>query len=176
MKLFESITKVFKKDEKKEPFTKDKAEWQYESCLKEYCRSNIKNENELTEKDKEFIWECSGLLISYFLTWLINNNYLNFKDIGINEDAINEIKNRKIKTSKFFGDELDYKLSRNDISEDIIDFVDDYYSSGFYNDYPNYMDKISCKNLFCTEFSWEDYDNIEKIINKAYLKFKKRRK
>ena len=176
MKLFESISKIFKKEEVKEPFTNDKAEWQYQSCLKEYCRINNKKEEEITEKDEEFIWECCGLLISYFLTWLINNNFFKFEDIGIDEDAINKVKNRKIKTTKFFGNELDYKLTRNDISEDIIDFVDDYYSSGFYNDYPNYMDKISCKNLFCTEFSCEDYDNIEKIINKAYLKFKKGRK
>lgn len=103
MKLFKSISKILKKEEEKEPFTIDKAVWQYQSCLKEYCRIYNKKQKEINENDEEFIWECSGLLISYFLTWLINNNYLKFQDIGIDEDTINEVKKRKIKTTKFFG-------------------------------------------------------------------------
>ena len=181
MGLFDSIAKAFKKGEVKEPFkkeevkesfTKDKAEWQYHSCLEEYCKLNNKKENEITEKEQEFIWECSGLLISYFLTWLINNNYINAEEADISEDAINAVKERKIKTTEFFGRELDYTLTKEDISENIIGFVDDYYNNVFYKDYPEYMEKVSGKNLFCCEFSWKDYDNIEKIIDNAYTKYK----
>ena len=168
MGLFDSITKEFKKEEVKEPFTKDKAEWQYQSCLEEYCKLNNKKENEITEKEQE----CSGLLISYFLTWLINNNFINVEEADISEDSINKVKERKIKTTEFLCRELDYTLTKDDISKNIIGFVDDYYNNGFYKDYPKYMEKVSGKNLFCCEFSWEDYDNIEKIIDNAYTKYK----
>lgn len=171
MGIFDSITKVFKNKEEKPPFTSDKAEWQYQSCLKEYCKINDKKEDEITEKDEELIWECSGLHISYFLTWLINNDYLNSEESGISEEVINEVKEKKIKTTKFLGSELDYTLTREDISEDIIGFVDDYYDKCFLSDYSNYMEQNG-KNLFCCEFSWEDYENIEKILDKAYSKYK----
>lgn len=172
MKVFDLVAKAFKKKEAKDPFTKDKAEWQYHSCLEEYCKLKNKNENEITEEEQELIWECSGLLISYFLTWLINNDFINKENASVSEDDLNAVKERKIKTTNFFGRELDYTLTKEDISDDILGFVDDYYNSGFYKDYGEYMENVSGKNVFCCEFSWDDYDNIEKIIENAYKNYK----
>lgn len=153
MGIFNSIVNVFKKTEEKQPFTSDQAKWQYQSCLEEYCKLNNKKENEITEKDEELIWECSALLISYFLTWLINNNYLNPENANISQNAINEVKERKIKTTDFLGRELDYTLTREDIFEDIIDFVDGYYYKGFLIDYSNYMEKNVVKMCFAVNLA-----------------------
>ena len=45
-----------------ESFTEDKAEWQYDSAQKEYCRQTGKSPAELTEQDEKIIWDYAGII------------------------------------------------------------------------------------------------------------------
>ena len=46
----------------------DKAEWQYDSAMKEYCEATGKQQAELTSADQDTIWEYAGNHIAFFLT------------------------------------------------------------------------------------------------------------
>ncbi len=156
-------------DELMKQFSMDKADWQYESCFEAYLKANNKTEDDLTEEDEDHILESSCLMIAYFITWLINNNYL-VSDIS--QDDINSIKERKIKTTKILTDDFDCTLLRDDISEEILDFVDDYYYNKYTPDSVNVIQSISGKEIFLSEFSWETYDKMEELINKAFSEYK----
>lgn len=54
----------------------DKAEWQYDSAMKEYCEATGKQQAELTSADQDTIWEYAGNHIAFFLTWLIRRDLL----------------------------------------------------------------------------------------------------
>ena len=150
-------------------FSTDKAEWQYESCFEAYLKANNKTEDDLTEEDEDRILESSCLMIAYFITWLINNNYL---ASDISQEDINAVKERKIKTTKILPDDFDCTLLRDDISEEILDFVDEYYYKKYTPDSVNVIQSISGKDIFLSEFTWETYDKMEELINKAFAEYK----
>ncbi len=54
----------------------DKAEWQYDSAMKEYCEATGKKQEELTPADEVTIWEYAGNHIAFFITWLTRHDLL----------------------------------------------------------------------------------------------------
>ncbi len=150
-------------------FTLDKAEWQYESSKKEYIEKSGISEDKITDEDIEVIWNCAANHISMFLTWLIDNDLLS-EDHEENEEEIQKVKNREMTGFEYFEINCDLKLIRDDISDSIYQFMDDYYESksGYLGEYCDYMEKLN-KEVLATCFDWNDYEEIRKnVIDVAY--------
>lgn len=160
-------------------FDCDKAEFHLYSATSEYCRLYSKNPSELSADENAELYYYASNSIVYFLAWIIKNNFLSDEFIrSHNSDLINDIKNERTDPVKFFASEMNYTLSRYDLSQYILGFVNNYYYDshnmiyshctmkyGFdYYEITKYSDGI----LYCSEFSWEKYYKIENRINERY--------
>ena len=155
-------------------FTAYKAEWEWDSAAEEYCRVLGKTSEALTDNEKTKIFEYAGTPASYFLAWLIKRDFVSeyFKS-NVGEEYINNIREEKENPVELFGN-MDFVLSRDDISENVLKFVNlyfDYYGYGSIYDYMyDYYETIrdDNKTYYFTEFSWEKYHILEDKINRAY--------
>ncbi len=150
------------------PFECDKAKYYWDEACSIYCKQHKKNVGTLTDEDEDIIWECSAHHILIFLTWLIENDFLNdlYKD---HQYEIDMIKKKKISGFEFLMNNLDGVLLREDISKEVIGFVDSYYFHAFFESYSDYMIDVLNKCVLGTVFSWDDYDKIKvELIDVAY--------
>lgn len=157
--------------EKKENFRVDRAIWLWDGVCEEYCKKNHKKSKYLSDDEIELIWEYSANNIAIFLTWLIDNDFLSdiHKDL---EKDIQMVKERKMTGYDYLLNNCELSLTREDISENIIDFVDEYYNHNYIHDYCSYIEYTLKKEVFETKFSWDDYYKIkENVIDVAYKKF-----
>ncbi|MFV0344254.1 MAG: hypothetical protein ACK5JH_15430 [Anaerocolumna sp.] len=83
-----------------------------------------------------------------------------------------DIKNEKIKGIDFLMNNCDGVLSREDLSDEIIDFVDSYYNAHYLDDYCNCMENKLNRTVLGIGFSWEDYNIFKHVIDKAYMDYK----
>lgn len=148
----------------------DKAEWQYDSAMKEYCEATGKQQAELTSADEDTIWEYAGNHIAFFLTWLIRRDLLgDFHHEDDEEEAeLKDVKEQK-KTGMFILSKYcDMVLADEDVSDEALEFVEDYYEKQYLNDFGTVMDG----KILCVGFSWDDYLKVEPLIDIAYKKYK----
>ncbi len=162
-------------------FESDKAKWAWDDAAIEYCRLHGKSINELTDKENNKIYEYAGSPMAYFLAWLIKCNFVSNEFKSEHDPRLlDEIKNEKASPIEFFGLEMDYVLLRDDLSEEILPFVDSYY----YNDINgvrvyshnwkryifDYYEAVRKEKgvYYCVDFSWEIYHKLEKLIFESY--------
>lgn len=168
----------------------------YEDACKNYCNQNNKSKDNLTEEDKKIIWDYSWDDFTYFLAWIIENNYYQFCEYEYGEDAredlmkyIHEIKTRK-KTPVDFLETTEGRLYVGEISEKRRNFILDYFhNSCIYKDGHYYLkqeNKIGSylvdlekfakeelnSEIYGFKFRWEDYDKFKIHIDEAYKKYK----
>lgn len=168
----------------------------YEDACKNYCNQNNKSKDNLTEEDKKIIWDYSWDDFTYFLAWIIENNYYQFCEYEYGEDAredlmkyIHEIKTRK-KTPVDFLETTEGRLYVGEISEKIRNFILDYFDNSYiYKDGHYYLkqeNKIGSylvdlekfakeelnSEIYGFKFIWEDYDKFKTYIDEAYKKYK----
>lgn len=161
-----------------------KSKWIWEDAAKEYLKkNNINSIEELTEEDNDKIYEYASMPAVYFFVWLVENKYMSsYFYADYDSSFINKIINRQSSPVEYFTIGLDCALTRDDISEQILPFVDNYFEVESKRNYINfsYLDKsdyYDCiKNeqgfIFCIDFSWSIYDRISKKINNAYSEYK----
>ena len=157
--------------EKKENFEVDRAIWLWDGVCEEYCKKNQKKSKDLSDDEIDLIWEYSANNIAIFLAWLIDNDFLSdiHKDL---EKDIQMVKERKMTGYEYLLNNCELSLTRGDISEDIIDFVDKYYNHNYIHDYCSYIEDTLKKEVYETKFCWDDYYKIkENVIDVAYKKF-----
>lgn len=157
--------------EEKENFSVDRAIWLWDGVCEEYCKKNHKKLKNLSDGEIDLIWEYSANNIAIFLTWLIDNDFLSdiHKDL---EKDIQMVKERKMTGYEYLLNNCELSLTREDISENIIDFVDEYYNHNYIHDYCSYIEDTLKKEVFETKFSWDDYYKIkENVIDVAYKNF-----
>jgi len=157
---------------KLEPFSADKAEWYYEDEKQCYLKATGKNDKDLNDVDGNLIWAYSCNHCAMFLTWAIMRGYCG--DIHLKEwpEAVEALKEREMTGNAFFIKYCDCKLCREDFSDKILPFVDAYYYSSYLDDYEKIVMKKLKKDSWGLTFSWEDYDVIEKALDKAYRRWK----
>lgn len=149
-----------------ESFTEDKAEWQYDSAQKEYCRQTGKSPAELTEQDEKIIWDYAGNHIAFFITWLLRHDYLgemHYKNAHEQKD-IEAVKKQEKTGMDILRQYCDMRFTKEDVADQIIVFVEDYYEKDYVDDYSDYMGK----KVLATDFSWDDYLAFEPILNSAF--------
>ena len=80
---------------------------------------------------------------------------------------LQEVKDQKKTGMDILSKYCDMVLTDEDVSEDALDFVEDYYDKQYLNDFGAVMDG----KILCVSFSWDDYFSVEPYIDEAYKKF-----
>jgi len=175
MGLFDIFKKEkVKKQQVKREITKfkyDKSKYQWDSAAKEYYNQFGITYEDLIDKDKELIWDYAGNHIAFFMTWIIQNNYLSSLHADEKED-IEAVKNENMKGNDFLMNNCDGVLSREDLSDEILEFVDLYYDTHYLNDYCACMETQLHRTILGIGFSWEDYNCFKNVIDEAYKRYK----
>lgn len=151
-------------------FTADKSKWHWDAACEVYCRKYNKNPDTLTDDDIMLIWEYARNHIAYFLTWLIENDFYQVEEEWEKEN-LKAVKERKRTGSDVLA-VYDEVLSRFEISNKVIDFVDSYYDKKYMEDYSNFVENTLGKEIYGISFSWDDYEKFKKIIDMEYMNFK----
>ena len=159
------------KTKKTEPFLADKAEWYYEQERQNYLKTTGKSDKDLNDVDNHILWEYSCNHCAMFLTWAIMIDCCGDIHLKDEPEAVVAVKKREMTGTAYFIKYCDCKLSREDFSDKILPFVDAYYSR-YLNDYCGIVQKKLNKNPWGLPFSWEDYEVIEKALDKAYRHWK----
>lgn len=147
----------------------------FDKACEKYLKVN--NKEELDDYDTEIVWAYAGAHISYFLTWLIRNEfYCGIYDEYVNREELvkdlDNIKNGLGDGYMFLTNYCDLRIYRDDIVKEALGFVDAYYDSDYFNDYSHIIENILNKEVFNVSFSWEDYYRVEDELNKAYNEYK----
>lgn len=153
-----------------EYFQKDKAEYSYDVAADEYCRLHDIDKANMSEEDHYKIYEYAGMYITYFLYWLIINDYISvsFKEM-MGEEQIKAVRQRNISPVEIFRN-MDNTLSMQEIDNSLRYFMTSYYSKRYFADY--YLEIYNEQhNVYCLDFSYDIYDKIAKRIDEALMYF-----
>lgn len=157
-------------------FDFDKAQWQWESACDIYCKQFNKEKTKLTEEDNNIIFNYGANHISFFLTWLIDNDFLSPLHRDEKNKDIDLVKNRKMTGFEYLQEYCDLVLSREDMARKIVKFSDYFYDDYIY-EYCNAMEKDLGREVLGCCFDWKDYEYIRKnVIDVAYGKFLEEKK
>ena len=158
------------KQVKTEPFQVDKAEWLFDM----YLSVLGKNEEDLTDAERDSIWDKACNRCAMFLTWALMRGHGGEIHLKQEPDAVEAVRKREITGTEFFIKYCDCVLSREDFSDSILPFVDAYYFSRYLEEY----DTIALQKQktgqpeWGSTFSWEEFAVIEKTLDKAYRNWK----
>lgn len=67
-------------------------------------------------------------------------------------------------------------MTREDFSDEILDFVDAYYEENYMSDYSDFMEDKLDKPVLGTAFSWEDYNAFKPVPDNAYKSYQNYKK
>lgn len=157
------------------------AEYAWDVAEANYCAQYNKNRTELNEKDKEIIWKYCCSEVSFYIAWLVDNNFLTLDQI-VSED-VNNVKNRKMRPDELF-ENIDMKLSEDDVSDEILPFIEYCINDGF-ESIDKFIFETSKKraNIYTNKynenerirfgfmFEWDDYDAFKEILDEEYKNF-----
>ncbi len=170
----------FLKKQKTEPnnnitskkFIKDDAEYYFELAFEVFCNRNYYDfDYELDDDQTCELWEYAGNQLAYFLTWLIKNDFLTSDNIDVKSD-LQRVKDKIDTGYNFLSGNLELKLHRSDLQEEILGFMDTYYENTYNSDYNNYLENTLHKDKYSFGFSWNEYEKFEPTLDKAYKDFK----
>lgn len=166
-------------------FSADKAKWRWDAAAKEYCRLYHKMQEELSGEDNGRIYEYAGSPIAYFLAWIIKRDF--YSEEFLQEHGMQEIEAIKTETgspAELLACGMDYVLRRENMSEQILPFVDYYYESSelkrmrngrprtermqTYEDDYYAVIRNPQKLFYCIDFSWDVYHKIEERLDRRY--------
>ena len=160
-----------------------KAKWSWEDAAREYLKKSGKNDfYELTEYEKDKIYNYALMPVCYFFYWLLDKGLMSDKFYNyytINE--IDEIRKGHVTPIEFLVRQRDYTFLREDISEKILPFVDRYfakprvyngYSDLFIFDYYEFI-KNPDRFYYVVDFSWDICNKLCKRIDERYETFLK---
>ncbi|MBQ8435061.1 MAG: hypothetical protein IJX24_03505 [Oscillospiraceae bacterium] len=148
----------------------DKAEYQFETACENYCRMFNKADDSLTDEDYDKIWLYAGNHIGFFMSWIIKNNF--YGEEHNDNECIQAVKNETMTGTEFLMQCCDGKFWDIDVSDDILDFVNEYYEKKYLSDYSHWViDELGDMLL---EFigTWKDYHEFEHVIDNAYKEYK----
>lgn len=151
------------------------SEYSWDIAEANYRMQYNKNDIELNDKDIEMIWKYCYSEMSFYLVWLVDNDFL-ILDPTMNE-TIDMVKNRS-ETPDLLLENIDGKLSEDDVKKEILPFIDYGLNDGF-ESVDNFFEKIAKKNTkvltddkyggrYSFAFKWEDYDEFKTLMDKEY--------
>lgn len=158
-------------------FDSDQAEYQWDTALEKYCEEFNRSPEELTDEDEKIVWEYAGNHLAFFLTWIIQNDFIGelHEELG-DEDDIEAVKREELRGIDFLMNNCDNMMTREDFSDEILDFVDAYYEENYMSDYSDFMEDKLDKPVLGTAFSWEDYNAFKPVLDNAYKSYQNYKK
>lgn len=131
----------------------DRLDWHYESTEE----LNLPEEN-------------GGTHIGMYLAWAITRDLVGEFHVNESEEALQNLRNRKITGREFFIDQCDSKFWNDDLNDKGNKFTEYYYVDMYFNDYIATL----CNDLeseYMVEDSWENFDKIALMLDGVYKKF-----
>lgn len=141
-----------------------------EKALESYCEMNKKKSSELTEEDYEQISYYAGNHIGFFLAWIIKHDFIGEIHKEYDTEAVEAVKNEKMSGVKFFIEYCDGKFWDEDLSEEILPFVEKYYKK-YMREYIDWVLEDLCDIPLEFIGTWEDYHSFEHILDEAYQNY-----
>jgi len=112
-----------------------------------------------------------------YICWLIDNGLFEADFKAEHLESINKLMTRKITPSKFYIDQLDGVFDAEGLTQEAIEFTNDYFDfekGKYINDYTETLDPDNnLPSLFHIADSWNNYDKMKPIINKRLAEWKK---
>ncbi len=158
---------------KVEPFESDNAQWYFDASMDIYCRKTGKAPDSLTEDDAEIIYGWASTHMAMFLTWAIMRGEAGTVHVEDEPQALQKVRLREMTGTEFLSRYCDCRLWKEDFSQDILPFVQQYYMQ-YLVDYPKFARGTLGKEEFSFPFSWEDYDAVQKFLDGKYARWKKK--
>lgn len=198
----------------KQYFTYENAEWYYDDAFQEYCvvyglNSTDRLEEhlpkligigDLTDEEKDKLWDYAGIHMAYLLTWLASRDLLSdelnetlhypLEDIDIKEHTRSGLDLLRVMDYKITSIDIgageareaftyDPKRKRNYEMDKKDGFIHKFlgsYMNGVYplkSDFFQDFEHYICQpNIrYCQDFSWETYDKFAKMMNQKYDHF-----
>lgn len=145
----------------------DRADWHWDSAEKLYRKThNITGG--LTEEQENEIWLLAGNHIGLFLRWVIDRG---FQGEDADPDSCDKVRNGLMSGAEYLMQWCDGKLWDEDIRDDILPFVKEYYDDGdrFFKDY------CDCCGIGMPVYGFvsgdEDFARLKERMDAAYAKF-----
>jgi hypothetical protein len=116
--------------------------------------------------------EAGATHIGMYVAWNIINDMLS--DEYDAEEAVQDVKSRKITGRDFVVDFLDCKLHDDDLNEEGNQFAEWYYESKYINDYCQVfrIDGDSTEEFCSIEDTWENFDKLALVLGKRFSEWK----
>ncbi|WP_028544409.1 hypothetical protein [Paenibacillus taiwanensis] len=135
----------------------DKAKWHYDGDFP-------------LDLTKEAAYTATGM----FITWVINNNWFTGEMEQQFHAEIEQVKKRQLTGAEFYRKCLDGVFSTQELSDDIIPFVNQYLD--IQNDIYTAEDYVQTlqgdkPTFYHIANTWENYDLIEPVIERRYQQF-----
>ena len=167
-------------------------ELSFAPAKEQYCKQTGKNEADLTDADREVIWEYAYAPICYLFAWIAERGFYqpSEKD-GLNlAELVPEIKAR-MKLPSFYIAENEGTLYKDNIKTEALEFVQEYMNNSEYVNghevakkgdiigayYPE-VEAFAREHLHAVmygfPFRWEDYDVFKANIDAAWMKYSSR--
>ena len=172
------IFNFFRKEKStQDVFISDKADYHWESAVEEYCKIHGKkkadlNFDDMDETEEAVIWEYAGNHIAFFLTWIIQNDFYDAEEFEAEE--IQLLKEEEISGMDFLMEYCDGKFVRQFMNAEILDFVDSYYDTDYFEDYCSFIEEEIKGTVLGITFSWDIYHRFAPVLNQAYRAHKER--
>ena len=160
----------------------DCAEWYFNGAAAEYLMIHPEISSDQIHHLKAIISAYASTPIVCYVTWLIRRGLMSKRFYReVLPDEISDIRSGIGDPRGFFASHMRGVLRRSDIAESALRFTDAYYyvlpeknraslfSVCFAFDYFD----VFCKNehYFINEFSWENYLQLEKLLDRRYARF-----
>ena len=149
----------------------DKADWHWDSAAKLYKESHCIT-GKFTQKqiDDIYLYACNH--IGLFIKWLIDNN---LQGEDADAKACQMVRDNLMTGAEYLMRELDGKFCDQDVSECVLEFVNQYYGNEYFNDYGAACPcNKHCAPCYSFISDINDYNALKTYIDAAYKKFNKR--
>ncbi|MCM1315551.1 MAG: hypothetical protein NC205_07240 [Prevotella sp.] len=146
----------------------DRADWYWDSAEKLY-RETHGITGELTETQEDEIWSLSANHIGLFIRWVIENG---IESDDADKEDCEKVGNGQMSGTEYLFRNCDGKLWDEDIKEDLLPFIEFYYSSNHY--YKDYIERCTNdydKRCFGVISSEDDYFQLKTKIDSRYKNF-----
>ena len=151
----------------------DRMDWYYEKALEKYFEVQGSCELLLTDEEETEVARRAANHIGLFLTWVIRRNLEGELHREEFPKALEEVRTGALPGVDFFLRECDGKFWDEDVSPELLPFVEEYYGGGqYWTDYVGWvLDELGDLPL---EFvaGWEDYLKLEPLLDRAYEAFR----
>ncbi len=148
----------------------------YSGACEQYCRQNGKPEKNLTEEEKNIVWQYAYDDFTYLLMWIIEHGFYQPGEELDEEDAKEaralaaKIKRREVNPTVFLSDN-DGVFQEDEIKKKARAFVIGYFKGPYMDDLRTFAKEVLQSDIHGFSFRWEDYDAFKVHIDEAYAEF-----